>query len=324
MNTSGGIFSLLSIIIFTLSSFNVEARRSSRKAEDIAKKLYEKNPDSEQSKAELALKLEAILEKNPDFDPTSNRNFDPREAVNEIHKQFIAIESKGREAPAGFEIATQNVNALLQTRPENASVFISPARASSIVEVLSHKLGKGKLSESTKKHLTETIQRRSDTIGQSLLKLAQKVESARTEDVAVIVRFAENIKNIDPVLTSKDNPKVANVLLDLGNNLHDMPFWDAQPRTTVMSVLKTFNEKLGKRATKEDTEISLQIPGPPALNSPHSKVTTHLKVGGIISVETALMLAITKNMVRMEDISTYGLQTAIRMIKQRIRDLCKG
>ncbi|MYE07452.1 MAG: hypothetical protein F4X95_01695 [Oligoflexia bacterium] len=251
MNTTGGIFVLLSIVLFIFSSFDVEARSTARSAKEVARRIIEKDPDLAQKEAELIFKLEAVREYLSDLDPTLNKNFDPMKAVHEINKNFISIESiQAREVPTASEISNINVNTYLLARQKTSPVFISSERASSIVEVLSYKLGEGKVSETTKKNLTEAIQLRNSIIGPSLLKLAQKVESARTEDVEVIVKFAENIKDIQPTAKNERNPEVANILLDLGQNLHDMPFWDAQPRTTVMSVLKTFNDKLNKKATK--------------------------------------------------------------------------
>ncbi|MDE0119654.1 MAG: hypothetical protein OXM55_06585 [Bdellovibrionales bacterium] len=293
MNATSGIFILLLPILFILSSFDVEAKRRPHK-DPKNRELGNRNVNQE---AETRYESE-------NQQRSEDLNLSPR-------KVTLRDLDKNSDKNSG----------------EKASpiVFISLKEATSIVDALSHKLGEGKVSETTKKNLIEEINKTGSEIGSSLLKLAKKVELARTEDVEVIVKFAENISlhSMTRERPNENKPAEANVLLDLVQNLHDMPFWEAQPRTTVMSVLKTFNEKLGKRAIKEDIEVSLQIPGPPALNSPHSRVLTGLVVGHEINVNTALMLAFTKNMIRMEDVvAAGGLQKALIKIAQRIRELC--
>ena len=328
-----GVLSLL----FIFSSFNALAKRG-RSVEDKANEImrrFEGNLDAEKL-AELRPMLMEILERNPGFDPTRNDNFDANVAANKIIEKYTDFKNikqvldQLKEIEAAKEndknegIKSLYQNRVAEQQQVQSTFHISTEAAASAVRLLVDKVGEGKISSATKKNLTDAIQLANSTIGPSLLKLANKVESARTEDVETIVKFAENIQDVTSEKENKKAPNMANILLDLGQNLHDMPFWDAQPRTTVMNVLKTFNEKLGEIATKEDVEVSLQVPGPPALNSPYAKVATPLRIGETIGKESALLLAITKNMIRMEDIKTQGLTMAIRLIKQRIRELCKG
>ena len=276
-------------ILFTISSFNAVARNKTnqKRASEIMRKIEDFKKISSEEQQQLRRRLAEILEENPEFNPATGM---------EINIRFLRTKEAQSRTNSDF------------SKPPVSTPFITSDQASAIVDIIVGTIGKNKVPLQMQRDLKAAIQKESSTIGPSLLKLATKMENTKSEDVEVIVQFAANIRNVRPETRNTTNPEVANILLDLGQHLHEIPSWDAQPYTTVMNVLKTFNQKYGKKVTTADIQAASHL---------------SLKANDTIGIMEAFHLAIIGEMITVAEVSTHGLTGAIRRVAQKIREKCE-
>ena len=205
--------------------------------------------------------------------------------------------------------------------------FIHP-RASPGYSAFGHieRIGEQNVPLTIKTNLVEIIHTPSNIsrVGESLLELAKRADSVHPEDIAIILIFINNIRNIYSARTNDNNLSATSILMELTEHIHKIPFYesahnnptgllrldvdrlDTEPlhRDQLMGVLYTFNEKFKMTVMEEDMNI---LP--------------YLRKNDVMRAEDALNLALIKHIITTTDINRFGLLKRIQIAKQQIRDV---